>query len=148
MVQNKPINLIGLQNLPLSCLRPCKHQLDQPFQYFFNSGPVRGLLPFSSEGASDTNGDEEARNSSAMEILLVAGPDNRLESNLVQARRMDNGDRVPEEEELVGDPGLVEGPPESEVSYNLAIQRYSSSCSLMANLAASSQKNFSLFMKA
>ena len=68
----------------------------------------------------------------------MAAPDNKLESNLVRARRIDNGNRVPEEEELAGDPGLVEGPLESEVPVNLAIQLCSSSRSLMANLAASS----------
>ena len=78
----------------------------------------------------------------------MAVPDNRLESNLVRARQMDNGDRISEGEELAGDLGLVEGLLESEVPYNLAIQRCPSSRSLMANLAASSRRNFSLFMKA
>ena len=68
----------------------------------------------------------------------MAAPDNKLESNLVRARRIDNVNIVPEGKELVGDPGLVEGPLESKVPINLAIQRCSSSRSLMANLVASS----------
>ena len=148
MVQNKAINLIDLYSLPLSCLRPRKCQLDQPFQYFFNSGLVRGLLPFSSDGAGDTVRDEEVGGASAIEIPRVLPPDKRLESNLVQARRIDNGDIVPEGETLVGEPNRVEGPPDWEDPYNLAIHRCSSSRSLIANLAASSRRNFSLFIKA
>ena len=138
MVQNKSINLIGLHSFPLSCLRPRKHQLDQLFWYFFNSGPVRGLLPFSSDWASDTDGDEEAGRSFAMEMPCMAALDKRLESNLVQARQMDNGVRIPKGETLVGEPDQVEGPLDWEEPCNLAIQRCSSSHSLIANLAASS----------
>ena len=83
-----------------------------------------------------------------MVIPRVAAPDRRLESNLVRANRMDNGDRVPEGERLAGDPERVEEPLDSEVPCNLAIQRCSLSCSLIASLDASSQRNFSLFMKA
>ena len=104
MVQNKAINLIGLHSLPLRHLRPYKRQLDQPFRYFFNSGLVRGLLPFSSNGAGDTEGNEEVGGASAIEIPRVPAPNKRLESNLVRARRMDNGDIVPEGETLAGEP--------------------------------------------
>ena len=98
MVQNKAINLIGLHSLPR------KHHCDQPLRNFFNSGPVRGPLPFSSNEAGDTDGDEGAGGSSAVVIPHVAAPDKRLESNLVRARRMDNGDRVPEGKKLAGNP--------------------------------------------
>ena len=47
-----------------------------------------------------------------MVILRVATLDKRLESNLVRARRMDNGDIIPEGEILAGDPDRVEGPPD------------------------------------
>ena len=114
MVQNKAINLIGLHSLPLNCLRPRKHR-DQPLRNFFNSGPVRGPLPFSSDGAGGTDGDEGAGGSSAMVIPRVAAPDKRLESNLVRARRMDNGDKVPEGERLTGDPDRVEDPLDTSI---------------------------------
>ena len=138
MVQNKAIILIGLHSLPLNCLRLRKHQLDQLLQYFCNSGPVRWILPFSSNGAGNTDGDEGAGGSSAMVIPRVAAPDRRLESNLVRARRMNNEDRVPEGERLARDPNRVEDPLDSEVPCNLAIQCCSSSHSLTANLDASS----------
>ena len=75
MVQNKSINLISLHSFSLSCLRPRIHQLDQPFRYFFNSGPIRGLFPFSCDGASETNGDEGAGGSSVMVIPCVVASD-------------------------------------------------------------------------
>ena len=56
-----------------------------------------------------------------MIIPHVAAPDRRLESNLVQAMRMDNGDIVLEGERLAGDPERVEEPLHSEVPCNLAI---------------------------
>ena len=147
-VQKKAIILIGLHSLSLNCLHPRKHQFDLPLRNFFNSGPVRGPLPFSSDGAGDIDGDEGAGGSSTMVIPRVVAPDRILESNLVRASRMDNGDRVSKGKRLAGDPKRVEEPLDSEVPCNLAIQRCSSSRSLTANLDASSQRNFSLFMKA
>ena len=102
----------------------------------------------SSDGAGETDGDEGAGGSSTMVMPLVAAPERRLESNLVQARRIDKGDRVPEGETSAGEPERVEEPLDTEVLCNLAIQRYSSSRSLIANLEASSQRNFSLFINA
>ena len=84
----------------------------------------------SSDGVGDSDGDEGAGGTSAMVIPYVAAPNSRLESNLVRARRMDNGDRVPEGETPAGEPERVEEPLDTEVLCNLAIQRCSSLRSL------------------